>query len=66
MFNIGDRVRIVSRMTDDPNPMELGTEGTVRRVSDFGDWGQVSVAWDNGRSLMLTWPEDFGVAVVVS
>lgn len=45
----GDRVRVIA-MPDDPAPLEPGTEGTVQSINDYG---QISVAWDNGRSLML-------------
>lgn len=57
MFNQGDRVRITGLMSD-PDPLPVGTTGTVTHVSDFGDWSQVSVRWDNGRTLMLVFPED--------
>jgi L-ascorbate metabolism protein UlaG (beta-lactamase superfamily) len=53
----GDRIRLVS-MPMDPDPIPVGTLGTVLRTHDHGDWWQVEVAWDNERSLMLTMPED--------
>lgn len=65
MFSKGDRVRITGRM-DDIDPIPLGTEGTVTRFADFGDWSQLAVKWDNGRSLMLTFPEDLGAVHVIS
>ena len=37
-------------MSDDPQPIEAGTLGTVRGVDGAG---QVMVSWDNGRSLSL-------------
>ena len=57
----GDRIRLIS-MPDDPNPIPVGTEGTVRLTNDI-DWAgdkytQVSVSWDNGRSLCLVMPPD--------
>jgi hypothetical protein len=57
----GDRVRMVF-MPDDPDPIPAGTEGTVRDVQQM-DWGhdkfsQVSVVWDNGRSLSCVCPPD--------
>lgn len=58
----GDRVRLIS-MPEDPHPIAVGELGTVQRVRDFGDWSQVEVDWDNGRTLMLTIPDDC-VAVV--
>ena len=57
----GDRIRLVS-MLDDPDPIRPGTTGTVTHVSchDWGrqSWTQISVAWDNGRTLMLVVPPD--------
>lgn len=58
----GDRIRLIS-MPLDPDPIPKGTLGVVLRVHDHGDWQQVEVAWDNGRKLMLTMPDDC-VAVV--
>lgn len=58
----GDRVRLLS-MTDDPDPIPAGTNGTVVGVSPQSDWTQVDVDWDNGRSLMLSIPPD-RVAVI--
>jgi hypothetical protein len=45
-------------MAEDPDPIPDGETGTVLRVHDHRDWAQVEVAWDNGRQLMLTMPED--------
>ena len=52
-----DRIRLIS-MTDDPNPIAAGTTGTVFGIYPHGDWTQVDVDWDSGRSLMLTIPPD--------
>jgi len=49
----GDRVRMTGVMKDDPDPIPVGTEGTITYVNVF----QYGVAWDNGRSLMLL-PDD--------
>lgn len=61
MFEPGDRVRLV-RMDDDPDPVPVGTEGTVTDVDvvDLGDgcYAQVSVDWDNGRTLSVATPPD--------
>jgi len=46
-----DRVKII-HMPNDPNPIPGGSTGTVTRVTD-GPLAQVSVDWDNGRSLSL-------------
>ncbi len=53
----GDRIRLRS-MPMDPDPIPVGSLGTVVEVIDHHDWIQVDVDWDNGRSLMLTLPED--------
>ena len=53
----GERIRLVS-MEDDPDPIPVGTEGTVTGVEDLGDWWQIDVEWDNDRTLMLTVPPD--------
>jgi hypothetical protein len=58
----GDRVRLIS-MPNDPDPLPVGALGVVLRVIDHGDWQQIEVAWDNGRKLMLSLPDDC-VAVV--
>ena len=47
----GDRVKMI-HMPDDPDPIPAGSTGTVTRVTD-GPLAQVSVDWDNGRSLSL-------------
>lgn len=61
-LKLGDRIRLVS-MADDPDPIPAGSLGTVLRVHDHEEWTQVEVAWDNGRQLMLSLPEDC-VAIV--
>lgn len=61
-LNTGDRIRLIS-MPNDPAPVPIGTKGTVLRTHVHSDWCQVEVAWDNGRSLMLTMPDDC-VAIV--
>lgn len=53
----GDRIRLVS-MPQDPNPISVGSLGTVVAVRDQREWTQVDVDWDNGRTLMLTIPDD--------
>lgn len=57
--NEGDRVRVTGIMPSDPDPMEVGAEGTVTYVSE--QFGQYGVAWDNGRSLMLLQGDPFTV-----
>jgi hypothetical protein len=51
---VGDRLRMTGLM-DDPDPIPVGSEGTVDYV---GDWNyelsrQIGVKWDSGRSLLL-------------
>ena len=53
----GDRIRLVL-MNDDPDPIPAGTIGTVVAVYPHGDWTQVDVDWEAGRSLMLSIPPD--------
>ena len=56
-LKLGDRIRLIS-MPLDPDPIPVGSLGTVLRVHAHGDWSLVEVAWDNGRTLMLTVPDD--------
>ena len=56
-LNVGDRIRLVS-MTDDPDPIPVGTFGTVVGLYPHREWTQVDVDWENGRSLMLSMPPD--------
>lgn len=53
----GDRVRLLS-MAGDPDPIRVGTSGTVVGVYPQSDWTQVDVDWDSGRSQMLSIPPD--------
>jgi len=50
----GDRIRLI-KMTDDPNPIEPGTMGTVREIKTVDLFGEdyLIVDWDNGRGLHL-------------
>lgn len=60
----GDRVKMVGRMLNDPDPMEIGAEGTVWEIGDanvFGGGTQIYVDWDNGRSLILLSTDPFVV-----
>lgn len=54
----GTRIRLLA-MLDDPNPLPVGSEGTVEGGVRFSDGElQIRVAWDSGRSLMLVVPPD--------
>lgn len=56
-FKAGDRIRLVS-MTDDPDPIPVGSVGTIVGIYPHSDWTQIDVDWDIGRSLMLSIPPD--------
>ena len=56
-LKLGDRIRLIC-MPLDPDPIPVGSLGTVLCVHEQSDWSQVEVAWDNGRTLMLTVPPD--------
>lgn len=62
MFKTGDRVRLV-KMGPDPDPIPVGSTGTVTHWAVFGDREsrqsvQYGVQWDNGRSLLVVCPPD--------
>jgi len=56
---IGDRIRLL-HMPHDPDPVPMGTTGTVLGVFPQPALGftQIHVHWDNGRTLMLCVPPD--------
>ena len=60
-MKVGDRIEMV-RMSDDPHPIPRGTRGTVERVQEMNLGGrfdtQISVKWDNGRTLSVITPPD--------
>lgn len=63
---VGDRVRMVGVMSNDPAPMDVGAEGTVVDVghelpSAWGSGRQIFVDWDDGRSLILLSTDPFVV-----
>jgi hypothetical protein len=53
----GDRIRLIA-MPDDPDPIPSGSMGTVTAVRQHRTWNQMDVAWDNGRTLMVSVPPD--------
>ena len=58
LLRSGTRIRLTS-MDDDPPPIPIGSLGTVQWVREITpDFTQVDVAWDSGRSLMLSLPAD--------
>jgi hypothetical protein len=55
----GTRIRLDFMGEDDPNPVPVGTLGTVLNGTHMSDNTlQVSVRWDNGRALSLVCPPD--------
>lgn len=54
---VGDRIRLLD-MAEDPDPIAVGSLGTVTGVVSFGSWSQVIVDWDCGRGLILVVPPD--------
>jgi hypothetical protein len=59
---VHDRVRMNGVMPDDPCPMEIGAEGTVRAIGAMIQGRtQIDVDWDNGRTLMLLDTDPFTV-----
>ena len=56
-LRVGDRIRLV-HMVDDPDPVPVGTIGTVTEIHIHSDWTQIEVSWDNDRMLMLVSPPD--------
>lgn len=56
-YKPGDRIRLVA-MGDDPDPIEPGATGTITGIRNMGEWLQIDVQWDNGRSVMLSVPPD--------
>lgn len=53
----GDRIRLIA-MPHDPDPIPTGSLGTVVAIHNHGNWAQIDVDWDNGRTLMLSLPDD--------
>jgi len=57
MVNIGDHIELVE-MSENPDPIPPGTQGTVDWVNELPPFMQIGVRWENGRSLMLCVPPD--------
>jgi hypothetical protein len=55
--NVGQRIRMIE-MPKDPCPIPKGTEGTVSGVVRVQNSWQISVDWDNGRTLSVVSPPD--------
>lgn len=60
----GDRIEVID-LINDPAPLEIGTTGTVERISDEGGrLEQCLVKWDTDRSLILV-PQDYSCITVI-
>jgi hypothetical protein len=60
MFEPGDRIEVTGVM-DDPDPLPVGSRGTVMGVLNPGSiFEQVDVEWDSRRTLMLI-PHDYRI-----
>lgn len=55
----GDRVRITATMPQEPNPLPVGTTGTVIHAN--AATGQIIVDWDTNRALILLTTDPFEV-----
>lgn len=54
----GTRIELLE-MPGDPDPVAIGTRGTVEQYHRFSDSSvQIAVKWDNGRTLALVVPPD--------
>ena len=61
--NEGDRIRLAGPMHDDPDPVPVGTEGTVTYAAEINlgimpTYVQIGMRWDDGRTLGLVCPPD--------
>lgn len=55
----GDRIEITGTMPEEPNPLPVGSLGTVRRVRNPGtELEQISVDWDDASRCLLLLPDD--------
>ena len=58
-MKVGDKIELIY-MPNDPNPIPAGTRGTITGINNTPWDGetQISVSWENGRTLMLIHPTD--------
>ena len=55
---IGQTIELL-QMDNDPNPIPIGTKGKVIKINPMPyNEKQIVVEWENGRTLMLIYPED--------
>jgi hypothetical protein len=66
LFEKGDRIEVTGPMVNEPDPIPVGSRGTVLYTGNVGTpYEQVYVDWDESpdgwkRSLILI-PEDYGI-----
>jgi hypothetical protein len=57
-FKVGDKIELL-KMDNDPHPIPIGTKGRITKIGPMPyNETQIHVDWDNGRTLMLVYPED--------
>lgn len=56
----GQRVRVMGVQPNDPSPLAIGEEGTVLEDGP-NQFGQITVRWDSGRTLMLLAQDPFEI-----
>lgn len=56
-MKVGERIELLS-MPNDPDPIPVGSQGTITHVEKLDDSYQIDVDWDSGRTLMLITPPD--------
>lgn len=61
-FEKGDRIRLVE-MPNDPDPIPVGTTGTVKSCEQVGFLWHILMDWDIKRSLALCIPPDHAVKI---
>lgn len=54
---VGKRIKLLA-MPEDPNPIPVGTTGTVKAVTECLGYQHITVKWDIERSLTLVCPPD--------
>lgn len=56
---VGNTIVMTGKMENDPAPIPVGTKGIVKHINEVGDWAQISVEWENGRTLMILDTDSF-------
>jgi hypothetical protein len=53
------QIIVLLEMNNDTNPVPVGTKGVVTKINPMpNNETQICVNWENGRTLMLIYPED--------